>query len=408
MSRRHLSPAAYTGPRGIDGALVRLTDTVTSQLFSPLTLRSVTTRNRLWVSPLCQYSVTAADGVPTDWHLVHLGSFARGGAGMVMAEATAVVPEGRISPHDTGIWNDEQAEAWSRIVSFIHSQGAAAGIQLAHAGRKASVYPEWGATAAGYSGQGTMPESEGGWTPLAPSAIAFEGYATPHALDAAGIAAVVEAFRAGARRAVDAGFDLVEVHAAHGYLLHEFLSPLSNTRTDEWGGSLENRARLMLDIVRAVRAEVGDDVPVLVRFSASDWVDDEWLAEHGHVDDGVVGWDEQQTATVAAWALEAGADLFDISSGGLVRARIATGPGYQVPFAEHVRREGKVPVNAVGLITQAQQAEDILAAGQADAIMMGREFMRDPHAPLRFARELGVEVDGVPVGTPPQYLRAYR
>ena len=365
-------------------------------------------RNRLWVSPLCQYSVTAADGVPTDWHLVHLGSFARGGAGMVMAEATAVVPEGRISPHDTGIWNDEQAAAWSRVVSFIHSQGATAAIQLAHAGRKASVYPEWGETAAGHSGHGTMPASEGGWTPMAPSAIAFEGYATPHALDAAGIAAVIEGFRTAARRAVDAGFDIVEVHAAHGYLLHEFLSPLSNTRTDEWGGSLENRARLLLEIVRAVRAELGDEVPVLVRFSGSDWVDDDWLAEHGHTDDGVFGWDEKQTATVAAWALDAGADLFDISSGGLVRARIAVGPGYQVPFAEHVRREGGVPVNAVGLITEAAQAEEILAAGQADAIMMGREFMRDPHAPLRFARELGVEVDGVPVGTPPQYTRAFR
>ena len=385
---------------------VGLTGVVTSSLFSPLTLRSLTLRNRLWVSPLCQYSVTAADGVPTDWHLVHLGSFARGGAGMVMAEATAVVPEGRISPHDTGIYTDEQAAAWSRVVDFIHSQGAAAGIQLAHAGRKASVYPEWGELANGTSGSGTVPAELGGWQSVSASAIAFEGYAEPVALDEAGIRDVVVAFAESARRSVDAGFDLVEVHAAHGYLLHQFLSPLSNTRDDQWGGSLENRARLLLDIVRAVRAEV--DVPIMVRFSGSDWVDEAWLAEHGLADSGVRGWNEHDTATVAAWALEAGADLFDISSGGLVRARITAGPGYQVPFAETVRREGNVPVNAVGLITEAAQAEKIVATGQADAVMMGREFMRDPHAPLRFARELGVEVDGVPVGTPPQYNRAYR
>lgn len=383
-----------------------LTDSVTSALFSPMTIRSLTLRNRLWVSPLCQYTVTAADGVPTDWHLVHLGSFARGGAGMVMAEATAVTPEGRISPHDTGIWNDAQAAAWSRVADFIHSQGAAAGIQLAHAGRKASVFPEWGAMANGASGHGTVPIEQGGWQAVSASAVAFDGYAEPVALDAAGIQDVVVAFAEAARRSVAAGFDLVEIHAAHGYLLHQFLSPLSNQRDDEWGGSLENRARLLLDIVRAVRAVVG--VPILVRFSATDWVDDEWLAAHGHANDGVAGWNEHDTAVVAAWALDAGADLFDISTGGLVRARIETGPGYQVPFDETVRREGNVPVNAVGLITEAAQAEAIIATGQADAVMMGREFMRDPHAPLRFARELGAELDGAPVGTPPQYLRAYR
>ena len=368
-------------------------------------------RNRLWVSPLCQYSATEADGMPTDWHLVHLGSFAAGGAGLVMAEATAVVPEGRISPHDTGLWNDEQAASWSRVVNFIHSQGAAAGIQLAHAGRKASVYPEWGALSDGTTGNGTVPVEHGGWQASAASALAFEEYAAPVALDEAGIQHVVGAFADAARRSVAAGFDLVEIHAAHGYLLHQFLSPLSNTRTDQWGGSLENRARLLLDIVRAVRADI--DVPILVRFSATDWVDDDWLAEHGHADDGdanskITGWNEHDTATVARWALEVGADLFDISSGGLVRARIKVGPGYQVPFAETVRREGAVLVNAVGLITEAEQAEAIVAEGRADAVMMGREFMRDPHAALRFARELGVEVDGVPVGTPPQYTRAYR
>jgi len=379
---------------------------MTSLLFSPLTLRSLTIRNRLWVAPLCQYSATEAEGVPTDWHLVHLGSFARGGAGMVMAEASAVVPEGRLSRHDTGIWNDAQAEAWSRVVDFIHSQGAAAGIQLAHAGRKASIYPDWGVTAEGRSGHGTMPAEHGGWQTVSASAIAFDGYADPLALDESGIQDVVVSFAEAAHRSVGAGFDLLEIHAAHGYLLHQFLSPLSNRRTDEWGGSLENRARLLLDIVRAVRAAV--DVPILVRFSATDWVDDDWLAEHGHADDGVTGWNEHDTATVAAWALEAGADLFDISSGGLVQARIPLEPGYQVPLATTVRREGNVPVNAVGLITAAAQAEAIVAEGRADAVMMGREFMRDPHATLRFARDLGVEIDGVPVGTPPQYRRAYR
>jgi 2,4-dienoyl-CoA reductase-like NADH-dependent reductase (Old Yellow Enzyme family) len=363
---------------------------VTPALFSPITIRSLTLRNRLWVAPLCQYSVVARDGVPTDWHLVHLGSFARGGAALVIAEATAVSAAGRISPHDTGIWNHEQAEAWGRIVDFIHSQGAAAGIQLAHAGRKASIYPEWGETAEGFSGEGTMPASEGGWQTVAPSAVAFDGYEPPVALDENGIAEIVDAFATAAQRAVEAGFDLVEIHAAHGYLLHEFLSPLSNTRDDAWGGSLENRARLLLDIVRAVRAVV--DVPVFVRFSATDWTPG--------------GWDEHQTAQVAAWALDAGADLFDISSGGLVRARIPVGPGYQVPLAEHVRSAGAVPVSAVGMITTAQQAEEIIASGSADAIMMGRQWMRDPNSALRFAHELGAE-DALAALVPPQYRRAF-
>jgi 2,4-dienoyl-CoA reductase-like NADH-dependent reductase (Old Yellow Enzyme family) len=363
---------------------------VTSALFSPLTIRDLTLRNRLWVAPLCEYSVVKRDGVPTDWHLVHLGSFARGGAGLVIAEATAVVPEGRISPHDTGIWNDAQADAWSRVTDFIHSQGSAAGIQLAHAGRKASVYPEWGVTPEGWSGRGTMPASEAGWQAVAPSAIAFDGYDTPVALDEQGIADVVVAFADAARRSVAAGFDLVEVHAAHGYLLHEFLSPLSNARGDQWGGSLENRARLLLDIVRAVRAAV--DVPVLVRFSATDWTEG--------------GIDEHETATVARWALEAGADLFDISSGGLVRASIPVGPGYQVPLAATVRDEGDVPVAAVGLITEAAQAEQIITSGQADAILMGRKWMRDPHAALTFARDLGDEA-ALEQLVPPQYVRAF-
>jgi 2,4-dienoyl-CoA reductase-like NADH-dependent reductase (Old Yellow Enzyme family) len=354
-------------------------------LFRPHTIRSVTFRNRIWVTPMCQYSVDAFDGVPTDWHLVHLGSFARGGAGLVMTEATGISPEGRITAEDTGIWNDAQRDAWARIVAFVHSQGAVAGIQLQHAGRKASVYREWDTR------KGTRPIADGGWQTLAPSAVAFEGYAAPVALDEAGIQQVVADFAAAARRAVDAGFDLVEIHAAHGYLMHQFLSPLANQRTDDWGGSLENRARLLLDTVTAVRKEVGDDVPLFVRFSATDWVPG--------------GWDEHQTATVAGWAREAGADLFDISSGGVVTAmRIPLGPGYQVPLAAHVRHTSRVEVNAVGLITEAEQANEIVAGGQADAVMMGRELLRDPHFPLRAADQLGADIDY----WPPQYLRARR
>ena len=352
-------------------------------LFTPHTVRSVTFRNRLWVAPLCQYSVDLEDGVPTDWHLVHLGSFARGGAGLVMTEATGVSAVGRISAEDTGIYTDEQRDAWARIVTFIHSQGAAAGIQLAHAGRKASVYREWGPQ------HGTRPVAEGGWQTVAPSAVAFDGYDTPVALSASQIADIVAEFTAAAARSIEAGFDVLEIHAAHGYLLHEFLSPLSNIRTDEYGGSLANRARLLLDIVRAVRAAVGDTVPLFVRFSATDWVEG--------------GVDQEQTATVAGWARDAGADLFDISSGGLMAAAaIPVGPGYQVPLAAHVHRSAHVEVSAVGLITDAAQAEEIVRSGAADAVMVGREMLRDPHFPLRAAHELGVELDYFPR----QYHRA--
>lgn len=357
-------------------------------LFDPIRLRALEVRNRVWIAPLCQYSVHEADGVPTDWHLVHLGSFARGGAGLVMAEATAVVPEGRISPADTGIWNQAQADAWRRVVDFIHSQGAAAGLQLAHAGRKASIYPEWGT-----DGTGSVPLDEGGWPTVSASDVAFDGYAAPRALTLDEIAELPGHFAAAARRAIDAGFDLVEVHAAHGYLLHQFLSPLSNRRDDAYGGSLEHRARLLLEVVRAVRAEVGDQVPVLVRFSATDWMDD----------DPREAWDVEQTAVVAGWAQEAGADLVDVSSGGLVGGvRIPVGPGYQVPLAETVRRESGVPVSAVGLIVEPAQAAAIVESGQADAVMLGRAVMRDPHWPLRAAHELGVPADL----WPPQYRRA--
>lgn len=356
-----------------------------TSLFDPIDLRGVRVRNRIWVSPMCQYTVDQRDGVPTDWHLVHLGSFARGGAGLVMAEASGVAPEGRISPHDTGIWNDAQVAAWRRVVEFGHSHGAVMGIQLAHAGRKASVYPEWGSGAL----KGTLPLAEGGWQTVSASDLAFGDYAAPRALTVDEIRDVVAAFVGSAHRALDAGFDLVEVHAAHGYLIHQFLSPLSNARDDAYGGSLQNRARLLLEIVRGVRAEVGDDVPVLVRFSATDYVDG--------------GWDEHQTAIVAGWAQDAGADLFDISSGGLVTGvHIPSGPGYQVPLAESVHSNAHVRVSAVGRITEPRQAAEIISSGQADAVMLGREMLRDPHFALRAATELGVDLDY----WPPQYLRA--
>ena len=355
----------------------------TSALFTPYSVRSVAMRNRLWVAPMCEYSVEKHDGVPTDWHLVHLGAFARGGAGLVITEATAVSPEGRISPEDTGIYTDEQRDAWSRIVSFIHSQGAAAGIQLGHAGRKASTWRPWAPE------RGSVPQSEGGWPAVAPSALAFTGYAVPTELDGAGIDGIVADFAAATRRSLDAGFDVLELHAAHGYLLHQFLSPLSNLRTDEYGGSLENRARLLLEVIAAVRAEAGEAAALFVRFSATDWAEG--------------GWDQEQTARVADWARDAGADFFDISTGGLVSGtRIPLAPGYQVPFADFVKHASSVEVSAVGLITEARQAEEIVASGRADAVMLARAIMRDPHFPLRAAHELGVELDYWPA----QYLRA--
>ncbi|WP_062135469.1 NADH:flavin oxidoreductase/NADH oxidase [Demequina aestuarii] len=343
-------------------------------LFSPLTLRGTTFRNRLWVAPMCQYSVEERDGVPTDWHLVHLGGMARGGAGLVVAEATAVLPEGRITPWDTGLWNDEQRDAWARIVSFIHSQGAAAGIQLAHAGRKASTHR-------GQEGRGAVTPAEGGWEPLGPSDLPFAGLAEPAAMSHAQIADAVAAFGTSARLALDAGFDVLELHAAHGYLLHEFLSPLSNDRTDEYGGSLENRARIVLESMKEVRRVAGENVPVFVRLSATDWMEPE-------------GWTLEDTVALSGWLREAGADLIDVSSGGNVPdARITVGPGYQVPFAAEVRERASVPTSAVGLVTDPELAAHVVATGQADAVMAGREFLRDPHFALRAAHELGVTVD---------------
>ena len=357
-----------------------------SQLFTPITLRDVTVRNRVWVAPMCQYS--AVEGVPNDWHLVHLGSFARGGAGLVISEATAVVPEGRITSEDTGIWNDEQQAAWARIVDFVHGQGATAGIQLAHAGRKASTY-------SGFTEQtGGVADADGGWTPVGPSATPYPGLRDPEPLDAAGIARVVTAFGDAAERAVAAGFDVIEVHAAHGYLLHEFLSPLSNLREDEYGGSFDHRIRLVLEVVREVRSRVAVGVPVVVRISATDWIDG--------------GWSIEESVRLAVLLRDEGVDLVDTSSGGNAPVRIELGPGYQVPFARQIRAEAAIPTGAVGMITEPKQAEEILAEGSADVVLLARELLRDPHWPLRAAYELGEVPDGGAVTWPMQYRRAAR
>lgn len=355
-------------------------------LFEPITLRGVEMRNRIWIPPMCTYSVAAQDGVPTDWHLMHLGSLARGGTGAVIVEATGVVPEGRITPEDLGLWNDEQRDAFRRVVDLIHSQGAKAGIQLAHAGRKASTWRAWGPRP-----DGNVPAEQGGWQAVGPSPVAFPGFAVPRELTAEGIAAVVAGFTAAARRAVDAGFDLLEIHGAHGYLVHEFLSPLSNLRADEYGGSLENRARILLEIVDAVRAEVGESVPMIVRLSATEWVDG--------------GFTIDETVEVCRWLKQHGVDLISVSTGGnAAGARIPAGPGYQVPFATRIKHEADVPVAAVGMIDQPFQAEQIVVLDQADVVLVGRESLRDPNFPIRAAQALRYDLSYKPA----QYERAYR
>ena len=350
-------------------------------LFTPLEIGNATLRNRIAISPMCEYS--AVDGVPNDWHLVHLGSRAVGGAGIVFTEATAVSPEGRISAADTGIWNETQQAAWTRIVEFMKAHGTATGIQLAHAGRKASVDVPW-------RGGKPLVGVAGSWTPVAPSAIAFDtGYAVPTALDNAGLRKVVTDFVAAAVRARDAGFDAVEIHAAHGYLLHEFLSPLSNRRTDIYGGSLENRARLLREIVAAVRDVWPQPRPLFVRVSATDWTEG--------------GWDIDECVELARWLKADGVDLIDTSSGGNVaHAKIPLGPGYQVPFAARIRREAGIATGAVGLITTASQAQQVVERGDADLVLIARESLRDPYFPRRAAAELGVKIPA-----PEQYLRAW-
>ena len=339
-----------------------------SALFTPLTIREVTFRNRLAVSPMCQYS--SDDGFANDWHLVHLGSRAAGGAGLVITEASAVEARGRISQQDLGIWKDEHIAFLSRITAFLNQQGAVAAIQLAHAGRKASTYRPW-------DGSGAVREDAGGWQTVAPSAVAFQpDYAFPAELTRAEIAGLAGSFAAAARRALEAGFQVVELHFAHGYLVHEFLSPLSNHRTDEYGGPFENRIRFALETAEAVRAVWPERLPLFVRISASDWVEG--------------GWDIDESVELSRRLGRLGVDLIDCSSGGLApQQKIPLGPGYQVPFAARIRREAEIRTAAVGLITTPQQADEIVRAEEADLVLLAREFLRDPYFPLHAAKALG-------------------
>jgi 2,4-dienoyl-CoA reductase-like NADH-dependent reductase (Old Yellow Enzyme family) len=363
-----------TSPRGGAGALP-----ASAGLFDPLHLRSVTLRNRIVLSPMAQYS--AEDGIANDWHLVHYGSRAVGGAGALVVEATAVLAEGRITPGDLGLWREEQVAPLARVASFIEAQGAVPAIQLAHAGRKASTGLAW-------QGGQPLPPGAGGWVPAGPSSEAFAtGYTVPRAMTTADIEAVVEAFRAAARRARRAGFQLVEVHAAHGYLIHEFLSPLVNRRTDRHGGAFENRTRLALEVTRAVRSVWPEDLPVWVRISATDWA--------------AGGWNVEEAVRLAALLREAGVDLVDCSSAGAVaHQEVAAGPGFQVPFAARIRREAGVRTGAVGFLTEPAQADAILREGKADVILLGRVELREPYWPLHAARALGVDLPW-----PGQYFR---
>jgi 2,4-dienoyl-CoA reductase-like NADH-dependent reductase (Old Yellow Enzyme family) len=351
-----------------------------SQLFSPLTIKDITFRNRIVISPMCQYS--SVDGFTNDWHLVHLGSRAVGGAALIIQEATAVSPEGRISPEDVGLWKDAHIEHLQKITNFIHQHGSIAGIQLAHAGRKASVASPW-------NGGRQIQKADGGWQTVAPSAIPFHhSEDAPEALTLEGIEKVKADFKAATKRAIVAGYKVVEIHAAHGYLFHQFLSPLSNQRTDEYGGSFENRIRLLLETVAAVQTEWPKNLPLFVRISATDWTEG--------------GWDVEQSVRLSANLKEKGVDLIDCSSGGnVLGAKISVGPGYQVPFAAQVKKEAQILTGAVGMITEPAQAEDILASGKADLILIARESLRDAYFPLTAAHQLGEDVKW-----PVQYERA--
>lgn len=351
-----------------------------SALFSQFKLRDITFKNRLFVSPMCQYS--AEDGVPNDWHLVHLGSRAVGGAALVIVEATGVSPEGRISHGDLGLYNETQKKAFQRITKFIKENGSVPGIQLAHAGRKASTQTPW-------AGGKPLQPQEGAWQTFAPSALPFDkDWHTPKAMTAEEIEKVTQDFEQATKRAVEAGFEVIELHGAHGYLLHEFVSPLSNHRTDSYGGSLENRMRFPLEVAKRVRAILPANFPLFVRISATDWADG--------------GWDLEQSIVYARELKKLGVDLIDCSTGGNVAAaKIPIGPSYQVPFAEGVRKGADIPTGAVGLITEAKQAEEILTSGKADVIIMARELLRDPYFPLHAAHELGETVKW-----PKQYDRA--
>jgi 2,4-dienoyl-CoA reductase-like NADH-dependent reductase (Old Yellow Enzyme family) len=351
------------------------------KLFTPLRVRDIELKNRIAVSPMCEYS--AEDGHPQPWHMVHLGSRAVGGAGLVMTEASAVEERGRISPQDAGIYDDAHIASWRPVTEFVKSQGAIVGMQLAHAGRKAS-------TAAPWTGGKPVPVASGGWEPVAPSALPFDtGYNMPHSLEVGEIREVVAAFRKAAERALASGFEVIEIHAAHGYLIHEFLSPLCNARTDEYGGTFENRIRLAFEVAKAIREVWPARSPLFCRVSATDWVDG--------------GWDLQQTIELSKRLKPAGVDLIDTSSGGAVPyAKIPTGPGYQVAFAEAIRREAGIATGAVGMITDPAQADTILATGQADLVFLARELLRDPYWPRRAAKALDVKISG-----PAQYGRAW-
>jgi 2,4-dienoyl-CoA reductase-like NADH-dependent reductase (Old Yellow Enzyme family) len=351
------------------------------KLFTPLKIREIELKNRVVVSPMCEYS--AKDGHPQPWHMVHLGSRAVGGAALVMTEASAVEARGRISAADAGIYDDAHVDSWRPITEFVKSQGAVVGMQLAHAGRKASTAVPW-------SGGKPVSLAAGGWEPVAPSAVAYDnGYTTPHALSVSEIAEVVAAFRRAAQRALGAGFQVVEIHAAHGYLLHEFLSPLSNKRDDQYGGDFENRIRLALEVAKAVREVWPANLPLFCRVSASDWADG--------------GWDIGETVELSKRLKLLGVDLIDTSSGGLVPfQKIAVGAGYQVPFAEAIRKQADILTGAVGMITDAAQADTILTTGQADLIFLAREFLRDPYWPRRAAQELHTKIE-----PPVQYQRAW-
>ena len=353
------------------------------KIFSPLAQRSVILRNRIAVSPMCQYS--AVDGMPDNWHLVHLGSRAVGGAGAVLAEATAISADGRISPNDTGLWNDAQMLAWQPVAQFITAQGAVAGMQLAHAGRKASTWRPW-------DGHGPLSVEQGGWPTVAPSAVPFDAQApAPGALDRAGMQGVVADFRDAARRALTAGFELLELHAAHGYLLHQFLSPLSNQRGDQYGGSFDNRTRLLREVLAAVREVWPERLPLWIRISATDWAEAD------------AGWNIEQSVQLARQVKALGVDLIDVSSGGtLPHASVPVAPGYQVPFAARIRHETGIATGAVGLITTPRQAAAIIDDGDADVVLLARESLRDPYFPRRAATELGVSI-----AAPVQYQRAW-
>ncbi|GAA2079105.1 NADH:flavin oxidoreductase/NADH oxidase [Streptomyces albiaxialis] len=355
-----------------------------SALFEPLTLRSVTVPNRVWMAPMCQYSAAPEgpeQGVPTDWHLAHLGSRAVGGVGLALFEATAVRPDGRISPYDLGLWNDRQQEAFARINHFLSQWGTVPGVQIAHAGRKASTERTWVRR-----GAPLAPGEDHGWQPVGPSPVAFsDASTTPDELTREQIRELVGQFAESARRAHEAGFRTVEIHGAHGYLINEFLSPFSNRRTDEYGGSFEGRSRFALEVVDAVRAVWPDELPLLFRISATDWLSE-------NAEDGREGWTGDDTVRFAKELHARGVDLLDASTGGNAPdARISPAPGFQVPFAERVKRETGMPVGAVGLITEPRQAEDIVASGRADAVLLGRELLRRPYWPNEAARELGAE-----------------